>query len=310
MGRTKGAKDGQKRTRSLESASSKARKKAARQAAGERSKAAMLAAIRSAAPGSSGSSAGPSNSGGQQGGTSAATALGDGGNGSDDDDSVDESAIESAAADAQPDEPEAEAQHHEEAQPTREPSPRRDDDADRDVDAELDDDEQVDDIGSEPGVVSTYLKAVFERVHSEVCGADAARVGSASSKWLLEMLKQDEWWLRAHRNEIHRCGPCLGCLCVRIRAARRPCGNRKAPDGSRSGLLLSHPSHMRKRVDVYARVLHCCTRTHVRTSVHCRSVQVSWRNSRVSSSFPSFLRIFIILSTSTKRVPPKAPRVC
>ena len=27
-------------------------------------------------------------------------------------------------------------------------------------------------------------------------------------------------------------GPCLGWLCVRIRAARGPCGDRKAPDGS------------------------------------------------------------------------------
>ena len=101
-GRPKGAKDKQKRTRSLDSASSKARKKAAQQAAGERSKAAMLAAIRSAAPGSSGSSAGPSNSGGQQGGTSAAAAPRDDGSGSDDEESVDESASESAAANAQP----------------------------------------------------------------------------------------------------------------------------------------------------------------------------------------------------------------
>ena len=37
---------------------------------------------------------------------------------------------------------------------------------------------------------------------------------------------------RLDRDKDPQQGPCLGWLCVRIRAARGPCGDRTAPDGS------------------------------------------------------------------------------
>ena len=66
-----------------------------------------------------------------------------------------------------------------------------------DVEAELDDED------GEPeaveGVMATYLKAVFDRLHSETTG-EASR-DAFESKWLLAILKEEgsEWWLRASR---------------------------------------------------------------------------------------------------------------
>ena len=66
-----------------------------------------------------------------------------------------------------------------------------------DVEAELDEDEQLDESVANGSVMGAYLKAVFDRLHSETIG-DASR-SALEAKWLLDMLKQEgaDWWLPA-----------------------------------------------------------------------------------------------------------------
>lgn len=66
-----------------------------------------------------------------------------------------------------------------------------------DVEAELDEDEQLDESVANGSVMGAYLKAVFDRLHSETIG-DASR-SALEAKWLLAMLKQEgaDWWLPA-----------------------------------------------------------------------------------------------------------------
>ena len=52
------------------------------------------------------------------------------------------------------------------------------------VEADLDDDEQLDGAGAEPGVMGTYLKAVFDRLHSEVSGVASRNAFERSGCWI------------------------------------------------------------------------------------------------------------------------------
>ena len=74
------------------------------------------------------------------------------------------------------------------------------------VDAELDEDNEddaPDDLGGGSSVMGAYLKAAFDRLHSETTG-EASRSGE--EKWLLGRLKAEGagWWLR---------GACARSLC-------------------------------------------------------------------------------------------------
>lgn len=68
-----------------------------------------------------------------------------------------------------------------------------------DVEAELDDDDQFDDLVAIESVMGVFLKAVFDRLHSETIGT--ASRNALEAKWLLGMLKQEgaNWWLLAAR---------------------------------------------------------------------------------------------------------------
>ena len=74
-----------------------------------------------------------------------------------------------------------------------------------DVQADLDEDDQLGDAAAEPGVMGEYLKAVFDRLHSEVCGA--ASRSPLEPKWLVALLNAPgaDWWLRAGQAH-HVCG--------------------------------------------------------------------------------------------------------
>lgn len=68
------------------------------------------------------------------------------------------------------------------------------------VEAELDDDAQLgDDPAADGSVMGNYLKAVFDRLHSETIGEAVSN--ALEAKWLLGMLKEEgaDWWLRAAR---------------------------------------------------------------------------------------------------------------
>ena len=62
-----------------------------------------------------------------------------------------------------------------------------------DVEAELDDDEQLNDAVDTGSVMGVFLEAALKRMQAETTGT---RRGDA---WLLQHLKEKEWWLRASR---------------------------------------------------------------------------------------------------------------
>ena len=145
--------------------------------AAKQAKAALVASM-AAGSGGSGSGGICGDDGGDNGGDN-------GGDDSNDDDSDYEPSLQGASEDEMSEDDEA-ADHL----PRREVRPD-------DVHAELDEDEQLDGSEAEPGVMGTYLKAVFDRLHSEVCGK-ASRC-ALEDKWLLGLLKAPgaDWWLRA-----------------------------------------------------------------------------------------------------------------
>ena len=172
MPRRQGSKDNAPRERRPESAVEKARKAATKQATAEKkAKAAKEAFVRRM---NGAQSAGA----GMAAGSSAADAgvdippFDDG----DDVEEAGEAGMESDADEAQAP-PAADDQGRDAAHPRREQRPA-------DVDAELDDDEQLANADSS-GVMGTYLKAVYDRLHSEVCGPASRSV--LEPKWLLAM---------------------------------------------------------------------------------------------------------------------------
>ena len=68
-----------------------------------------------------------------------------------------------------------------------------------DVEAELDDEDQLEGSDGVTSVMGAYLKAVFERLHSETIG-EASR-NALEAKWLLDMLNEEgaNFWLPAAR---------------------------------------------------------------------------------------------------------------
>ena len=60
----------------------------------------------------------------------------------------------------------------------------------------------MDDSDANGSVMGAYLKAVFDRLHSETIGT-ASRI-ALEAKWLLGMLKQEgaDWWLPAAHTHL------------------------------------------------------------------------------------------------------------
>ena len=182
MTRRTGSKDNAPRERrtasAIEKASKAARKKAAEEKQAKAAKEAFVRQMNRARSTGTGAAAG----------SSAADAVDDNPplDDGDDDDEAHDSGLENDADEAQvpPDDEGSDA-----ARPRREQRPA-------DVEAELDDDEQLANADSS-SVMGTYLKAVFDRLHSEVCGP--ASRSAVEAKWLLAMLgkPEAEWWLRA-----------------------------------------------------------------------------------------------------------------
>lgn len=168
----------ERQSRAAKQEREKAAKLKADMLAAKQAKAALVASM-AAGSGGSGSGGIGGDDGGDNGGDN-------GGDDSDDDDDSDyEPSLQGASEDEMSEDDEA-ADHL----PRREVRPE-------DVHAELDEDEQLDGSEAEPGVMGTYLKAVFDRLHSEVCGK-ASRC-ALEDKWLLGLLKAPgaDWWLRA-----------------------------------------------------------------------------------------------------------------
>ena len=199
MGRRRGSTDNGERTRrkategelakkARKREATAAQKKAADKAAGARAKAALVEKLRqSAAAGSSGAGGARDNTDG-------------GGSNPSDDSEVDEPQNDDATGrDDRSSDGERRSEQGEEPPAEEEPpadTTRREARPD-DVQAELDDDAQLHGAAAEPGIMGTYLKAVFDRLHSEVCGP--ASRNALDDKWLLALLKAPgvDWWLRA-----------------------------------------------------------------------------------------------------------------
>lgn len=179
MPRTVGATDVNQRKRRQQTASEKeASKKQRQQDAAAAASRAKEALIRSMGVGNGA----PSGGGPADGGTSAAAGERDRS-----ESESERSGAEGSNHEEQPS-PEGESDYSGGARPEHRPP---------DVEAELDDDEQLQDADAAGGVMATYLKAVFERLHSEVSGiASRATLGD---QWLLALLKAPgaDWWLRA-----------------------------------------------------------------------------------------------------------------
>ena len=318
MPRTQGATDVVQRKRRTQTPAEKAAatKKRAQEsaAAAARAKAALISSMGAGnlAPSNGGAAAAPAN-----GGTSAAAGERE----------RSESESERSGAEGSNQEeqasPEGESDSSGGARPEHRPP---------DVEAELDDDEQLQDADAAAGVMGTYLKAVYERLHSEVCGtASRATLGD---QWLLALLKAPgaDWWLRAgvaqsvcrklgieygepsYYRDIYvwlpdvRWGdeampPCVECHSAEENAN---VGHRGLPIQLQR--TDSDCVHTQKRTErAFAMTLHVTTRAQLCTLVPCTYAGIYARPEEIcefSPSFPPFLALFIIFPP-----PPFASRV-
>ena len=137
--------------------------------------------------------------GGADGSSGAATGVDDGNGASDGsaDDAANESVQNDAASSSTHGQPATgrEDGEQEDAAADR-AGPRRDAHGDG-IEAELDEEEQLGD--AEPSVMGEYLKAVFDRLRSETREKGEGSTTALEEKWLVRMLEESEWWLRASR---------------------------------------------------------------------------------------------------------------
>ena len=108
-----------------------------------------------------------------------------------------------------------------------------------DVEADLDEDDDLDGADAVGGVMNMYLKVVFERLHSETCGA--ASRAPLEEKWLLDLLRRESsnWWLRADL-EILILAPIAQP--ARSRGMIADGMARVSPPGGQHRVRLAHPS--------------------------------------------------------------------
>jgi hypothetical protein len=75
-------------------------------------------------------------------------------------------------------------------------------DADREDEDQIEDDEDADFEIEERGtddssVMKIYLKAIQERLRKEM--STSTMMKNSNEKWLLELLEEDEWWIKSKR---------------------------------------------------------------------------------------------------------------